>query len=297
MWHPPVTAILVLISGFPLRPVSAQETPPAPAQPAAPAPMVLENNGKPMLLPFQCTDEDMHSAGLSCSEEEPCGVFLELTVAAAYPGGRVFAAGNIHTEAVTLYSVLLSSGDGGQTWTEGYNRIRSAGLDHIQLAGPQRGWISGEELSPLPQNPFLLVTTDGGKTWTRRPILNDADENRFGTVQQFAFTVDNMGSLIVDRGLGSDERYVLYESPDGGDNWQIKQESRRPLTVKVPTAVTAEWRIRVDAGSKAFQIEKRQADRWSPIASFLVSLNPCKPPKPPEIGEEKPDPGKPPVKK
>lgn len=305
MWHSQVTAVLFLIPGILALPIHAQETfPPLGAQPAAPAPVVLENSGKPMLLPFQCTDEDIRAAGLSCSEDEPCGVFLELTAAARSAGGRIFAAGNIHAEAVTLYSVLLASGDGGQTWTEAYDRIRSAGLDRIQFAGAEKGagsekgWISGEELSPLPQNPFLLVTTDGGKTWTRRPILNDADENRFGTVQQFTFTVDNMGSLIVDRGLGSDDgRYVLYQSPDGGDDWQIRQESRKPLTLKGPPAVPADWRIRVDAASKAFQIERRQGERWNPAASFLVRLNPCKPPKPPENAEEKLDPAKPPVKK
>jgi hypothetical protein len=306
MCHSQVTAALFLIPGFLALRVHAQDTAQPPAQPATPAPVVLDNSGKPMLLPFQCTDEDIHAGGLSCTEDEPCGVFLELTAAAASPGGRIFAAGNIHTEAVTLYSVLLSTSDGGQTWTEAYDRIRSAGLDHIQFAGPEKGldkglekgWISGEELSPLPQNPFLLVTTDGGKTWTRRPILNDADENRFGTVHQFTFTADNVGSLIVDRGLGSDDsRYVLYESPNGGDHWQIRQESRKPLVLKAPPAVPSDWRIHVDAASKAFQVEKRQGDRWTPIASFLVRLNPCKPPKPPENGEEKPDPAKPPIKK
>lgn len=294
MWHSPASAALLLISGLALS-AQTQETPQQ--QPAAPAPVVLQNNGKPILVPFECTDEDIHAAGLSCSDDEPCGVFLELTAAAASAGGRIFALGNIHTEAVTLYSVLLSSGDGGQTWTEAYDRVRSAGLDRIQFAGPEKGWISGEELSPLPQNPFLLVTTDGGKTWRQRQILNDADENRFGTVQQFAFSVDNLGSLIVDRGLGSDERYVLYDSPDGGDTWQIKQESRKPLALKVPPAVPADWRIHVDAASKAFQIEKRQGERWNSIASFLVRLNPCKPPKPAEIGGEHKDPAKPPVQK
>lgn len=291
-----VTAALFLLPAFLASFLRAQETPAPPVQLPAPAPVVLQNNGKPMLLPFECSDEDIRAGGLSCSEDEPCGVFLELTAAAASPGGRVFAAGNIHTQAVTLYSVLLGTSDGGLRWTEAYNRIRSAGLDHFQFAGPDKGWIGGEELSPLPQNPFLLVTTDGGKTWTRRPILNDADENRFGTVQQFTFTVDNMGSLIVDRGVGNDDsRYVLYQSPNGGDNWQIRQESRKPLTLKTPQALPADWRIHVDAASQAFQVEKREGDRWNPIASFLVRLNPCKPPKPPENDGEKPGQAKPPA--
>ena len=258
-----------------------QEQPASSATPVPTAPVALENTGKPMLLPFQCTNEDLHSAGLSCTEEEPCQTFLELS-ATALAGTRIFAAGNLHTDSVTLYSVLLASDDGGRTWTEAHERIRSAGLDHIQFQNAEKGWISGEELSPLPQNPFLLVTTDGGKNWTVRPILNEATEDRFGTVQQFYFADNNVGNLIVDRGQGSEGRYTLYESPDGGENWLIQRESNKPLSVKVPSAVPAEWRIRVDAGSKSYHIERRQGERWSPVAAFLVKLDPCKPPKPPE---------------
>jgi len=293
MAHSVVAVAVALICEMGLSPVRAQETaPPA----AATAPMVLENTGKPMVVPFQCTDDDIRSGGLSCSEEEPCAVFLELTAAGA-AGTRVFAIGNLHTEAVTLYSVLLASEDGGHTWTEGFERIRAAGLDRMQFHA-ERGWISGEELSPLPQNPFLLATNDGGKTWSRRPILNEADENRFGTVQQFAFGANDVGSLIVDRGQGNADRYVLYESPDGGDTWQIRQESRKPLTLKTaPGAPAADWRIHVDAASKAYRIERRQGEKWSLVAAFLVRVPPCKPPRPVENGEEKAEPVKPPIKK
>src|SRR5690349_16043184 len=55
----------------------------APAVAPTPPRPVLENNGKPMLVPFRCTDEDIHRAGLSCSEEEPCATFLELSAVAA----------------------------------------------------------------------------------------------------------------------------------------------------------------------------------------------------------------------
>jgi hypothetical protein len=252
--------------------------------PATPAPVVLENTGKPIQVPFQCSNEDVHSAGLSCTDEEPCPTFLELTSAAS-AGTRIFAVGNLHTDSVTLYSVLLASDDAGHTWTEAHERIRAAGLDHIQFQNAQKGWISGEELSPLPRNPFLLVTSDGGKTWTARPILNEAAEDRFGIVQQFYVGDNNVGTLIVDRGQGTDGRYTLYESPDGGENWQLQQESNKPLGVKMPAPLPADWRIRVDAPSKSYHIEKRQSGRWNPVAAFLVNLDACKPPKPPENGE------------
>ena len=51
----------------------AQEQPPA-----SPVPPVLENAGKPMLLPFGCTQDDVQWAGLSCPADEPCPVYLEL---------------------------------------------------------------------------------------------------------------------------------------------------------------------------------------------------------------------------
>jgi hypothetical protein len=298
MGHSRATAAIVLHLGLAAWGFAAWgQEPVAGAAPAVSTPLVLENTGKPILLPFQCTDDDIHAGGLSCTEEEPCPVFLELTVAAS-AGTRILAAGNLHTDSVTLYSVLLASADGGRTWTEAYERIRAAGLDRIQFQNAEKGWIAGEELSPLPQNPFLLLTSDGGKTWRQRPVLNEAADNRFGTVQQFYFDVNNVGTLIVDRGQGSEGgRYALYESPDGGDNWLIKQESIKPLSVKMPPAALAEWRIRVDAPSKSFRIERRQGERWNPVSAFLVKLDACKPPKPPANGDSPTDPAKPPIKK
>src|SRR6202795_3976737 len=80
--------------------VSTGQDPP-PAAPTAPAPpRVLENSCKPMAPPLQCTLEDIRLAGLSCSEEDPCPTYLDLTAVEAQ-GSRIFAAGNIHSESVT----------------------------------------------------------------------------------------------------------------------------------------------------------------------------------------------------
>src|SRR6059058_1583320 len=95
----------------------AQEPPTAPPAPAPPP--VLENSGKPMLLPFKCTDEDIQASGLTCSEEDPCPIYLELT-AVEGAGHRLLVAGNLHTSAVTVFSTLLASEDGGRTWREAH---------------------------------------------------------------------------------------------------------------------------------------------------------------------------------
>jgi photosystem II stability/assembly factor-like uncharacterized protein len=238
---------------------------------------VLENTGKPMLVPFRCTEDDVRWAGLACSEEDPCAVYLELA-AVESAGNRIFASGNIHTGAATLYTVLLGSEDGGGAWREAHERIRGAGLDHIQFLDPETGWTSGLSLSPLPQDPFLLITRDGGKTWRQRPIFS---ETRVGSIQQFFFSAKDSGSLIIDRGPGSEGgRYELYESPDGGDTWMIKEESARPLRLKRSPPASSDWRVRADAPTKSFHLERRQGDRWTSVAAFTVSLGLCKPTEP-----------------
>jgi hypothetical protein len=257
----------------------AQEAPPAAPPVTQPTPPpVLTNAGKSMLLPFRCSDEDIHWAGLSCTEDEPCPVFLELA-AAEQGGSRIVAAGNIHTESVTLYSVLLASDDGGRTWSEAHERIRGAGLDHIQFFGSDRGWVLGQVLFPIPQDPFLLITADGGKSWQQKSIFNEASDNNFGSIVQFALSGKNEASLIIDRGRGSvEDRYVLFESPDAGENWAIKQESSKPLQLKNPAVPSGDWRIRTDAPSKSFHVEHRQGTRWLSVGAFSVKLDACKPP-------------------
>jgi hypothetical protein len=270
MRFPPETVLLTVLAA---AAAWAQEQPPATL-----APPVLENSGKPMLLPFGCTEDDTQWAGLSCSADEPCPVYLELAAveSGVPPGpGRIFAAGNIHALDVTLYSVLLASEDGGHTWREAHERIRGASLDHIQFLDAQLGWTSGQALSPLPQDAFLLLTSDGGKTWRQRPIFS---ESRIGSIQQFYFSAKDSGSLIIDRGPGAEGgRYELYESPDAGESWTIRQTSDQPLKLKPLPVAPSEWRVRADGPTQSFHLERRQGERWVSVAAFSVKLGACQP--------------------
>lgn len=262
---------LILAFGAGLR---GQETLPATPTPP-PSPPILENNNTPMVVPYKCTDEDIHAAGLSCSDEEPCAVYLELAGAAS-SGIRLFTAGNIHTSNATLYSVILGSDDNGRTWREVHERIRSAGFDALQFADADNGWAAGIVLSPLPQDPFLLHTTDGGKTWRQSPLFS---ETRYATIQQFRFDDKSSGTLIIDRGAGtSSDRYERYESQDGGDSWTVKETNSKPLSLKRErNPAQPEWRVRADGNSRSFQVEHRQGSRWSSVAQFAVNLGACRP--------------------
>src|SRR5215831_226845 len=121
--------------------LGAQDPPAAPPA-APPPPPALEYTGKPIVVPFQCTDEDIHAAGLSCTDEDPCPVYLELATAGS-SGIRVFAAGNIHTANATLLSIILGSDDNGHTWREVHERLRSSAFDALQFADADNGWASG----------------------------------------------------------------------------------------------------------------------------------------------------------
>jgi hypothetical protein len=236
----------------------------------------LNNNGKPMLVPFQCTDDDMQWAGMSCTEEQPCPVYLELS-AVETVGNRMIVAANIHTESTTLYSVLLGSEDGGATWREPYERLRGTGLDHAQFIDFQNGWISGETLVPVSRDPFLLITSDCGQSWRLRPVFGEGGD---GAIQQFHFESAASGALVIDRGQSAgSSRYELYETPNGGETWMVRRTSDRPIALErgLPNLAEAAWRIRADARSKSFAIEKRQGERWSAVASFLVQIGNCKP--------------------
>src|SRR5436853_1027626 len=101
----------------------------------------IENKGVPMTVPFECTLDDTQLAGLTCSDEEPCAVYIELSGIEAV-GKKIFLTGNLHTATATFYTLLLASDDAGKSWIEPHPRIRFAGLEQIQFIDFETGWIS-----------------------------------------------------------------------------------------------------------------------------------------------------------
>jgi len=225
----------------------------------------------PTRVDYACPAEDVEKFGLICSEDEPCDVFLELGSVEGV-GSTIFAAGNLHTLATTLYGVLLMSGDGGKTWSEPIPRIQAAALDQVQFPDFQHGWASGVTVEPLARDPFFLMTADGGKTWRRRPLFN---ETRYGSIQQFWFDSAKNGQLIFEGSQGS---YEIYETATGGDTWTIQQAGNKTARLaKAPAKDSGTWRVRTDAASKTNRIERRTArGSWETVASFAVRAGVCK---------------------
>jgi hypothetical protein len=227
----------------------------------------------PVRVEYTCSAADLEKFGLTCSEDEPCDVFLELASVEGV-GSTVFAVGNLHTVTTTLYGVLLVSGDGGKTWSEPNPRLPAAALDQVQFPDFQRGWVSGVSVEPLARDPFFLTTADGGKTWRRRPVFN---ETKYGSIQQFWFDSTKSGELIFERSQGASSVYEMYETSNGGDSWNIKEAgSKTPKLAKAPARDSATWRVRTDAASKTHRIERRNARGWELVASLSVRAGVCK---------------------
>ncbi|HEY7334252.1 MAG TPA: hypothetical protein VH639_05160 [Bryobacteraceae bacterium] len=218
-----------------------------------------------------CTPEDEDALGLTCSEAEPCPVFLELASAEAN-GSTVFVTGDLHTQNTTMFGLLLMSGDDGVTWTEPNKRLRSSTLEEIQFVDSQHGFVGGVRVEPLPKDPFLLTTDDGGKTWTEAPLF---DESAFGSIQQFWFDSATSGELILDKSQGATKRYERYATMTGGSSWELQETDTKPIRLaNAKPRENAGWRVRATAD--AYVVERRAGDAWQSMARFAIRAGECR---------------------
>ena len=266
----------VLVLGAAL--LAAQEKP-------APAAPVLVYTRDPLRVPVECRAADFEAAGIQCSSEEPCQVFLELTSIEG-AGSRVFVAGNLHTAAATLASVVLLSEDGGGRWREPVQRFPGTSAEAAQFLNEQQGWIGMQPQQQFPTDPFFLITGDGGAHWRNHRIFTE--EGRAGLLQQFRFDGPQHGFVLIDRSQSTRrDRYELYETMTGGASWMLRESADRPIETKWPERRPADWRLQPDAKAKTFEVERRAGTAWRRMAAFRTEVAQCKelqtptPPRPP----------------
>ncbi len=243
------------------------------AQSPGPPDNLLSNTGEPMKVKFVCDEAELSSAGMSCSDEDPCLVYLELSGVSG-AGKKLSLAGNLHGPSATLFSILLTSDDGGTTWKEPVARIPGAALDQTQFIDLLHGWAAGETQVPLARDPFFLITADGGASWRREPVK---EEGGAGAVQRFWFDSADHGELIVDAGrTAQGGRYALYESRAKGDTWSLLSKTTQlPHLRRAPATEELDYRIVADSTIRADVIERREGTNWTRVASFLIQVASC----------------------
>jgi hypothetical protein len=261
----PVHLLLVVLGAASL---GAQETP----APAAPKPPPLVWDRRPLRLPLDCKPAGLEAAGLHCSDDEPCRVYLELTAVEAV-GAKVLVAGNLHTSSATLSSIVLLSDDAGTTWREPIARLPGAGFESILFLNDLQGWIAVQPHGQFPHDPYFFATADGGQNW--EPLKIWAEEGRPGLLQQFHFDSRDHGFVLIDR---SSEGFELYETLNAGASWMLRQTSSRPITPKWPPRRSSEWRLREDAKLKTYELERRVGPDWRRMANFRTEVGECRNP-------------------
>ncbi|HZL57059.1 MAG TPA: hypothetical protein VFC21_08265 [Bryobacteraceae bacterium] len=257
-------------------------------------PLALIAQQEPVRIAYGCPADELQNAGLLCTEDEPCPIYLEINAITA-AGKRILIAGDIHATAATLSSVLLSSEDGGLTWKEPAARITGTALDQVQALDADHAWAAGETQYPLTRDPYFLITTDGGASWRRRDVTEDGGP---GSVLRFWFDSDQHGELIVDGGRSAPGgRYSAYESETGGESWMIRSTTDQLPKLRRAAALTdnSDYRVQAMPGGKAYAIEKRTGETWQPIALMPIEIANCKV-KAPEAKEPQPETEQPPAK-
>jgi photosystem II stability/assembly factor-like uncharacterized protein len=225
-------------------------------------------------LPFTCQEDDIQWAGMTCPENEPCPVYLELSSVGS-TGSRVFLAGNVHSAQMTLYSLLLSSEDAGATWKEPLGRVRGELLDRIQFQNFETGWISGQRAVPLPGDPFLLITHDGGRNWRKVPVLPEGSP---GSILKFRFDSALNGRLAMDRESNDpdDPRYALYETKDGAETWKLAEASSGALKNAPISRDDSGWRLVAEKDGKTMAVERLAGEKWVVAARFAIQIGECR---------------------
>jgi hypothetical protein len=262
-----------------------------------PEPAVYTYSGKPVELTHPCGTKEIEDLGLVCTEEEPCPLFLEIAGVEAV-ASKIFLAGNFHTGAATLASVLLVSEDEGRTWREAHPRLPGALLDQIQFVDFQTGFVSGNVAGSLARDPFFLKTEDGGKTWRR---LNVFDEGGYGVVGSFRFTSPAQGTLVIEGPRGR-ARYRRMETMTGGESWMTKEvmdalpPAAKPAKGAPPPqpAPASPWRLRGENATRSLRLERRDGPKWVTVTQFSLPAGACKPDPARDIPPEPEPPAEPP---
>ena len=175
-----------------------------------------------------------------------------------------------------MSSLALASDDAGTAWREPVERMPATGFEAIQFLNERQGWIAAQPQAQFPSDPFLLSTSDGGANWQKLPIWSE--EGRAGLLQRFYFDGKDHGFVLIDRSQAGSvtDRYELYETPNAGASWMLRETGSRPITPKWPGRPAPQWRIREDGKAKTYELERRLGETWRRMANFRTDLGVCK---------------------
>ncbi len=123
---------------------------------------------------------------------------------------RGFIASATHADVSQAHALILATEDGGATWNEVYRSSRSFETTwKFSFPSNEIGYCTVQSYNPDPaaSQRFVAKTTDGGKTWSEIPLVDDHKVREFG----IAFVDEQIGWVgAMPHGFGT---------TDGGKSW------------------------------------------------------------------------------
>ncbi|KAA5606605.1 hypothetical protein F1188_04505 [Roseospira marina] len=221
---------------------------------------------------------------------DPAGeIRLALDEMTALPPRTVILAGAFYDPAGAVQPALLTSSDGGASWTTHPVRIPGAALRFLAVDRAASAWgiVSGTQEgtdSPL----YLLRSRDGAETWC---AISLAGLETLHGVDMFRMFDDRHGLLVMSEApFGGDVQ--TYETRNGGEDWALLWRAHGPS----PDAIDAPaddpdrplpspphatlWRadadrlaahalLRLQPDDDGYTIERREIlgdGRWHPVS-------------------------------
>jgi photosystem II stability/assembly factor-like uncharacterized protein len=128
-----------------------------------------------------------------------------------FVSGRVgFIAGATSTDVQASTALILRTDDGGKSWTRVYEGGRPWELTwKVAFPSEAVGYVTVQSYNPDPaaSRRYVAKTTDGGRTWTELPLIDNAAVRAFG----IGFVDENRGWVGAAPGG--------FETRDGGRTW------------------------------------------------------------------------------
>lgn len=246
---------------------------------AAAEPTVPTYEGPNIALTTSCEVERLEYAGIRCSAEQPCAFFLEL-VAVASEDDWVVLAGEVHTADATYESILLSSSDGGDTWTEAAERVVAGGIEAVSIVDGEHAFVAGQQGDTATgETPFVLSTDDTAASWDLWKVAAGGNPAR-GLVVEFRADSPRHGYLILESLAATGDAFQLLETYNAGRSWSMRQISAKQPKIPGPRRRLAieDWRLRPDSAAGQYVVSHNSsaaASGWAEKVRIDHSLGTC----------------------
>jgi photosystem II stability/assembly factor-like uncharacterized protein len=130
---------------------------------------------------------------------------------------RGWIVGSVVRRDTVIDSLILSTSDGGQTWTRQTAPVREELID-LDFAGDERGWVVGSRGT-------ILHTRDGGRSWATQGSGTNA------TLYGIEFRGRRNGWAVGERG-------TILRTENGGERWTSVPA---PIPSRAPTLLSVRF--------------------------------------------------------